>query len=593
MLFGKYVNKYYLKYGLFLLIGAIALISVDFFQLEIPEIVGSIVDGLEFKTLELSQLNSYVIKLIFIAIIMFCGRFLWRICLFGTGIRVECDMRDQVFETMQGLSQRFFSNNKTGALMALYTNDLSMIRQSFGMGTMMFVDCICLGAMALYKMFVLNVTLSLISLLILFVVGLVSTIFGRKITKATENNFKAYGALSDFVQEDYSGIGVIKAFVLEKLQVRLFKRYNVENMESTLVMTKLSVYLNIIIISLVSIINILIIAYGGYLIYLRSNNVIDISFSLGDLIKFSAYFGTLIWPIEAVGMLINMRSKGKASLNRVSGILDEVKDINDSLVPLENKNIDKLEGEITYKNLSFAYPDSTINSLNNININIKKGEFVGIIGDTGSGKTTIVDLLLRIYNIEENMLFIDNIDIMHLPMKTVRANIAYVPQDNFLYGDKISNNIAFCDEGEPNLDKVVKVSNLSNVYNDINEFPDKFDTTLGERGVTVSGGQKQRISIARALYKDVSILVLDDSLSAVDTETERIIINNLRELREGKTTIIIAHRITTLQNLDKIIVVSEGKVTGIGSHEDLLKTNESYAKEVHLQELEKEANKEE
>lgn len=590
MLFGKHINEYYLKYGIVLLTGIVALLLVDYFQLKIPDIVGDIVDGLQFKTLTKDKLKDYVLLLGVVAIVMFFGRFIWRICLFGTGIRVECNLRNKVFKNMQFLSQRFFQENKTGNLMSIYTNDLTLIRQSFGMGTMMLVDAVCLGAMALYKMFSLNALLSIFSLVSLVLVTLCSSLIGKKITKATENNFKAYGALSDFVQEDFSGISVIKAFVLEKLQVKLFSKYNTENMDSTLVMTKLSVKLNIIITVILSFVNIGIIVYGGYLIYLRKNGLSTNLFSVGDLIKFSAYFGTLIWPIEAVGRLIDMHSQGKASLNRVCKIIDAEKEINDSLVTEECKNITTLEGDIEYRNLSFSYPNDSKKVLHNVNLKINKGEFVGIIGETGSGKTTIVDLLLRLYNIDANMLFVDDHDIMNLPLKTVRNNIAYVPQDNFLYGDKITKNIAFSEVNEIDIDKVYETANISGVKNDIDCFKNGFDTVLGERGITISGGQKQRVSIARALYKNANILILDDSLSAVDTETEKTIITNLRNIRRGKTTIIIAHRITTLQNLDKIVVVNDGTITGVGTHEELLKTNASYAREAYLQELEKEVD---
>lgn len=590
MLFGKHINEYYLKYGIVLLTGIVALLLVDYFQLKIPDIVGDIVDGLQFKTLTKDKLKDYVLLLGVVAIVMFFGRFIWRICLFGTGIRVECNLRNKVFKNMQFLSQRFFQENKTGNLMSVYTNDLTLIRQSFGMGTMMLVDAVCLGAMALYKMFSLNALLSIFSLVSLVLVTLCSSLIGKKITKATENNFKAYGALSDFVQEDFSGISVIKAFVLEKLQVKLFSKYNTENMDSTLVMTKLSVKLNIIITVILSFVNIGIIVYGGYLIYLRKNGLSTNLFSVGDLIKFSAYFGTLIWPIEAVGRLIDMHSQGKASLNRVCKIIDAEKEINDSLVTEECKNITTLEGDIEYRNLSFSYPNDSKKVLHNVNLKINKEEFVGIIGETGSGKTTIVDLLLRLYNIDANMLFVDDHDIMNLPLKTVRNNIAYVPQDNFLYGDKITKNIAFSEVNEIDIDKVYETANISGVKNDIDCFKNGFDTVLGERGITISGGQKQRVSIARALYKNANILILDDSLSAVDTETEKTIITNLRNIRRGKTTIIIAHRITTLQNLDKIVVVNDGTITGVGTHEELLKTNASYAREAYLQELEKEVD---
>lgn len=586
MLFGKHVNKFYIKYGIFFLLGVAALIIVDFFQLEIPEIVGKIVDGLEEKELSNNTLKELMLRMMVIALVMFAGRFLWRICIFGNGIKIESDLRNDMFKHMEKLSQKYYAENNVGQLMALYTNDLNMIRQTFGMGTIMLVDALCLGTLALIKMFKLNVLLTVVSLSSLIIITVFASIFGRKITKYTKTNFEVYGRLTNFVQETFSGIGVVKAFVLEKIQMARFGKRDIENMNSTLDITKASAIMNTIINTILSLVNITIIGYGAYVIYSKSNGN-DASFTIGDLTKFIAYFGTLIWPIESVGRLINLRSQGVASLSRVSSVLDREPIINDNLV--EEHRFHKISGKIEYRDLSFAYPDgdNKRNVLNNITFTINDGEFVGVIGATGSGKTTIVDLLLRIYNIEENKLFIDDIDIMKLPLKTVREAIAYVPQDNFLFSDTIINNIAFSSESASR-DKAIINAGIADIKEDVLVFKEGFDTVLGERGVTVSGGQKQRISISRALYKDAEILILDDSLSAVDTETEKNIINNLRRIRKGKTTIIIAHRISTLKDLDKIIVVEDGNVTGVGKHEDLLVNNKFYSHEVELQKLEEE-----
>lgn len=586
MLFGKHVNKFYIKYGLFFLLGVAALIVVDFFQLEIPEIVGKIVDGLEAKELSNDTLKELMFRMMVIALVMFVGRFLWRICIFGNGIKIESDLRNDMFKHMEKLSQKYYAENNVGQLMALYTNDLNMIRQTFGMGTIMLVDALCLGTLALIKMFKLNVLLTVVSLSSLIIITVFASIFGKKITKYTKTNFEVYGRLTNFVQETFSGIGVVKAFVLEKIQMARFGKRDIENMNSTLDITKASAIMNAIINTILSLVNITIIGYGAYVIYSKSNGD-DVLFTIGDLTKFIAYFGTLIWPIESVGRLINLRSQGVASLSRVSSVLDREPIINDNLV--EEHRFHKISGKIEYRDLSFAYPDgdNKRNVLNNITFTINDGEFVGVIGATGSGKTTIVDLLLRIYNIEENKLFIDDIDIMKLPLKTVREAIAYVPQDNFLFSDTIINNIAFSSESASR-EKAIINAEIADIKEDVLVFKDGFDTVLGERGVTVSGGQKQRISISRALYKDAEILILDDSLSAVDTETEKNIINNLRRIRKGKTTIIIAHRISTLKDLDKIIVVEDGNVTGVGKHEDLVVNNRFYSHEVELQKLEEE-----
>lgn len=587
MLFGKHVNKFYIKYGIFFLLGIIALIVVDFFQLEIPEIVGTIIDGLEDKSLtNKDTLRDLMLKLMGIAGVLFCGRFLWRVCIFGNGIRIESDLRNDMFKHMEKLSQEYYFENNVGKLMALYTNDLNLIRQTFGMGTIMLVDALCLGTLALIKMFKLNVLLSIISLSSLIAITVFAYFIGKKITKYTKTNFEVYGVLTNFVQETFSGIGVVKAFVLEKIQMARFGKRDIDNMNSTLDITRASTLMNTIINIILSLVNLIILGYGAYVIYSNQNNI-EVTFSIGDLTKFIAYFGTLIWPIEAVGRLIQLRSQGVASLGRVSSVLDRKPIINDDLV--EEERFHEISGKIEYRDLTFNYPNTEKKVLKNISFTINDGEFVGIIGATGSGKTTLVDLLLRIYNIDSNQLFIDDIDIMKLPLKTVRQSIAYVPQDNFLFSDTIINNIAFSSK-EVDRESATRYSEMADIKEDVLIFKDGFDTVLGERGVTVSGGQKQRISISRALYKDAQILILDDSLSAVDTETEKNIITNLRNLRKGKTTIIIAHRITTLKDLDKIVVVEEGCVTGVGTHEELIKTNKFYSQEVELQKLEEEEN---
>ncbi|MBQ6817474.1 MAG: ABC transporter ATP-binding protein, partial [Bacilli bacterium] len=452
------------------------------------------------------------------------------------------------------------------------------------------IDAISLGALALYYMFKINVVLSIVSLSALLIVMVVGSIIGKKITKATDANFKAYGRMSDYVQEDFSGISVIKAFVKERLQMKRFQKYNQDNRDTTLNITKIAIKMEIIISVVLTLINLAIISYGAYLIWQKSLGNIDTNMDIGTLTEFLAYFDSLILPMMAIGRLIDLRSQGQASLNRISSVMNEEVEINDLLVDTTISTDEPIKGLIEYKNLEFSYPNSEIKVLTNVNFKVEAGEFVGIMGGTGVGKTTIVDLLLRIYNIEEGMLYIDGNDIMHLPIKYVRDNISYVPQDNFLFSKTIEDNISFSSDLNGEKKNVVDYAKLSDVDKDIVDFKEGYETILGERGVTVSGGQKQRISMARALYKDSSILVLDDSLSAVDTETEKKIINNLRALRKGKTTIIIAHRISTLQYLDKIVVVEDGTVTGVGTHDELVLNNEHYANEVRLQELEKEIN---
>ena len=587
MVFGKHFYKYYFRYFHTFILGALALVLVDLFQLEIPEIVGQIIDAIKEQTLSKELLLGFTERLLIVAAIVFAGRFLWRICIFGNGCKIEADIRNKMFRHMEKMSQTYFSNNKTGALMALYTNDLQTIRQSFGSGTLMFVDALALGILASIKMIKLNPMLTLFCVIPLVIVGAFAMLMRRRISRKVRRNLEAFSSLSDYVQESYSGISVIKAYVKEKRKELLFDGYNKENKDTCIDFVKDHAFVQVTIGAILSVIMVTIIFVGGVLIYQAQTGNIVTNFTPGNLVTFNAYFGSLIWPVMAVGDLINLRGQSKASEKRISELLDEKVEINDLLVEYHDIDPSTIKGEIEYRNLSFNYPDSTVKVLENVNFHINPGEIVGIMGGTGSGKSTIVELLLRLYNIDDDKIFIDGYDIMNMPLKLVRDIIAYVPQETFLFKQTIDENIAFSDSTLSSK-LIIDAATYSGVAKDISEFKDGYNTVLGERGVTVSGGQKQRIAIARALIKNAPILIMDDSLSAVDTITESYILNSLRTIRKDKTTIIIAHRITTLETLDKIIVVEDGTVTNIGTHQELLVKSEAYKKEVALQELEKE-----
>lgn len=587
MVFGKHFSKYYLKYLFTFLMGALALVVVDYFQLEIPKVVRIIVDAIDKQNLTRDVLLENIFWLMIVAVVVFIGRFLWRICIFGNGCKIEADIRNEMFRHMEKMSPTYFSKNKTGALMALYTNDLQTIRQSFGSGTLMFVDAVAMGVLAAVKMLDISWKLALICIAPLIIVGTFAMLMRRRISRKVKRNLEAFSSLSDYTQETYSGISVIKAYVKEKRKELLFDGYNKTNKDTCIDFVKDHAFVQVTISAILAIVSVVIIFVGGLIIYQAQVNEQITSFTPGTLIEFNALFGSLIWPVMAVGDLINLRGQSKASEQRISELLDEKVEINDALVMYDKLTNDEIKGEIEYKDLTFKYPNSDITVLENVSFNILPGEMVGIMGNTGCGKTTIVELLLRLYNIEEDKIFIDGYDIMKMPLKLVRDIIAYVPQETFLFKQTITENIAFSDSTLSE-ELIHEAATNSGVAKDIAEFKDGYDTVLGERGVTVSGGQKQRISIARALIKNSPILILDDSLSAVDTITESHILNSLRTIRKDKTTIIIAHRITTLETLDKIIVVEDGKVTNIGTHQELLETSEAYRKEVALQELEKE-----
>jgi ATP-binding cassette subfamily B protein len=388
--------------------------------------------------------------------------------------------------------------------------------------------------------------------------------------------------MSDFTQESFSGISVIRAFVKEGRELLAFRKINKDNLDKNVEFVKASVLLSILISFFISSIIVIILGYGGYLVYQTRTHGVG-AFTIGTLSKFIQFFTTLTWPMMAIGQLINLTSQGQASLKRINAMLEEDVEIKDP----EDSVDHEIEGKITFNGFSFSYPNSDTLVLEDISFTLNKGESLGIVGRTGSGKTTLVDSLLRLYNLNENQVFIDDIDIMKIKLKSLRKAIAYVPQDNFLFSDTIANNISFS-EDDYDLDKIQNAAILADVDENISEFPEKYQTVLGERGTTVSGGQKQRISIARALMKEAKILILDDSVSAVDTKTEEKILHNLRKTRKGKTTIFIAHRVSTIQTLDKISLLDEGRLIGFGSHQELLRTCPEYKKMVDLQRLEDE-----
>ncbi len=589
MLFGKYINKYYLKYGWLLLIGVAALFLVDYFQLKVPEFYRYVIDGMDKGVViidgvahdfNLEFLFEYVCNPLLIVIaVMVCGRFLWRTCFFNSAIWVETDLRKKMFDRCKNLSQEYYSRNKVGNLMSLFTNDIDTINECFGWGVLMLGDVVMLGGLSLVKMAKMDITLTLLSLIPLALMLAMGIVVSKYMMKKWEERQEAYSALSDFSQEGFSGIAVIKAFVKEFKELSAFKRLNKNNENANVTYVKYSMLLNIFITLFVESVTCVILGYGGYLVYVKT-------FTAGELIEFIGYFNSIIWPIMAISDLIEMTSRGYGSLKRISELLDTEPTVVDA-ADVEDAGV--IKGDIEFKNLTFAYPGGDYEVLKDVSFKIDAGESVGIIGKTGCGKTTIVDLILRVYDVPRGTVFIDGKDVTDITIKSIRENIAYVPQDNFLFSDTIANNIAFA--GDDSSESIENSARLADVHDNISEFPEGYKTVLGERGVTVSGGQKQRISIARAINKNAPALILDDSVSAVDSKTESAILNNLAENRKGRTTILIAHRISTVEGFDKIIYMDEGRIIDVGKHEELLSRCEPYKKAVELQKIESEGEK--
>ena len=585
MIFGKHINKYYLKYGGRLLLGLVALVAVDYLQLVIPNLYQMVINGMNQGYVMIDGvktvfdmnflLDRICMPMVGIILSMVFGRFLWRIMFFGSGIQVETDLRNRMFDNAKNLSREYYQVNKVGNLMSLFTNDLDTVQECFGWGIMMFFDALLLGALAVMKMWNMDWMLTILSLIPMVFLLASATIVGKYMMKKWDVRQEAFSKLSDFSQESFSGIAVIKAFVKEAKELMAFKKLNVENENANIDHTKSSVLLRILVTLFVESIVCVILGYGGYLVYKGD-------FNAGQLVEFIGYFTSVVWPIMAVSELIDMSSRGKASLARIGELLDAVQNVKDreGVTDLEH-----IRGDIEFRNLTFRYPDGEYDALENVSFTIKAGENVGLVGKTGSGKTTLVDLILRTYNVPDGTLFIDGRDVNDVSIHSVREGCSYVPQDNFLFSDTIEHNIAFGLK-DYERDTIMEAAKLADIHGNIKEFQMGYDTVLGERGVTVSGGQKQRISIARALIMDAPILILDDSVSAVDTKTEKTILENLRATREGKTTILIAHRISTIEKMDKILFIDDGKLAAVGRHEDLYATCPEYQKMVDLQKLE-------
>ena len=587
MIFGKHINRYYLRYAPMLLFGLASLIAVDYLQLVIPELYKLVIDGMFAGSVTVEGvlhafdleflLESVCMPMVGVILSVVAGRFLWRVCFFGASILLEARLRGSMFDHARHLSREYYQVNKVGNLMSLFTNDLDTVQECFGWGVMMFCDAIFMGVLAVGKMARLDILLTVLSLIPMAFLLCSATVLGRYMMKKWDIRQAAFSNLSDFAQESFSGIAVIKAFVKESVELMAFKKLNVENEKANLDHTKASVLMRILVTLFVESVICVILGYGGYLVYHGK-------FSAGMLVEFISYFTSVVWPIMAVSELIDMTSRGRASLARIGELLDAEISVADRPGVSELENV---RGDIEFRDLTFRYPDGEFDALEHVSFTIKAGENVGLVGKTGSGKTTLVDLLLRTYNVPDGTVFLDGRDVNEVSIRSVRAACAYVPQDNFLFSDTIEHNIAFGVEEYDRAD-VIEMARLADVDDNIRGFQLGYDTVLGERGVTVSGGQKQRISIARALLKDSPVLILDDSVSAVDTKTEKAILRGLRETRAGRTTILIAHRISTIESMDKILFIDEGRLVDMGTHAQLLDRCPDYRKMVELQKLEEE-----
>ncbi|MCG0276426.1 MAG: ABC transporter ATP-binding protein/permease [Thermosediminibacteraceae bacterium] len=570
------LRDFFYRYKGMYALGVLWLVVVDFLQIIYPKLLGNTADAINRGTFNKEFATKYVSALIFIALAIAILRYLWRMYLLGSSRLIEYELRNRLYAHLQTLSLTYFQHHKTGDIMAHATNDIQAVRQALGMGIVMAVDA---AFMTLATIFMMAKTISweltLFALLPLPILAFIVTRFGAMIHNRFKAVQEAFSKLTECAQENFAGIRVIKSFVQEEKEMEKFSQICRYNMEMNMHLVKIWGMFFPLIELISGLCLLIVIWYGGKL-------TIYGHISVGDFVAFISYLGLLTWPTIAMGWVINLMQRGAASMERINAILQEKPEIFDGPDTLP---VDDLRGEIEIKNLTFTYPGAQKPSISNISLRVPAGGSLAIVGAVGSGKSTIASLLLRLYPVPSDTIYIDGIDINRIPIKTLREKVGYVPQDTFLFATSVRENIAF--SGEYSEEEIIEAARMAGIHEDILAFPEQYETLLGERGVNLSGGQKQRISIARALIKNPKIIILDDCLSAVDAATEEKILDNLKRFCRGRTSILISHRISTVMHADEIIVLDGGRIVERGTHEDLLEQKGIYYNLYQKQLLEK------
>ncbi len=571
------LKKYFLKYKFKLLWGFVFILISNAGMVYVPILLKDSINLLQ-QSISKDKLLEYSILIVTTSLIAGIFRFLIRQTIIVVSREIEYDLRGDFWEHIQKLPLRYFQNNSTGNIMAHATNDLNAVRSFIGPAVMYSIDTGIRILIVVAIMLSIDWSITLLALLPLpllsFAVYRIMKLIHEKYTRIQEK----FSEMTTMAQENYSGIRIIKSFVREENEINKWKKLSKDYLNRNMNLVKVQALIMPILVLITGLSIIIVIWLGGI-------NVINQQMSLGEITTFIVYLGILIWPVIAFGWVTNIIQQAEASLKRLNKIFREPYEIID---PLETKfNKESLEGEIEFRNVSFRFNENLPFVLKNINLKIPRGSTLAIVGQTGSGKTSLINLIPRLYDVTEGEVLIDGFNVKEIPLEILRKNIGLVPQESFLFSDTIAKNINY-GLREVNYDTVFKVSKISQLEKDVETFPNKFETIVGERGITLSGGQKQRTSIARALAINPKILILDDALSAVDTQTEEEILKQLKNFMKERTSIIISHRISTVKDADNIIVIKDGKIIEQGSHEELISLSGYYADLHYKQLLEKE-----
>ncbi|MDD3578429.1 MAG: ABC transporter ATP-binding protein [Candidatus Cloacimonetes bacterium] len=556
-----YLKKSYAQIG-----GGIAmLILVDVVQLAMPKVMQFAIDSIQNRTIDERGLVWVGLLICALAIAVMVLRFFWRILIIGNSHRIEKSLRQDFYNHLLKLSQNYFNHSKTGDLMAYATNDLNAVRMLFGMGLIAAMDIVFMTIASFSFMISIDFRLTLLAIIPMPILSITIAYFGKKMHKRFALVQASFASMSGKIQESISGIRIVKAFNQEQAELKKVDEVSLDFVNQNISMAKIAGFFH---------------PFQGFVIacsmiitlYFGGRSAIRGDITIGGFIAFFQYLGMLVWPMIAIGWIVDMYQRGTASLNRLNEIFAIKPEIDDSQA---NPEITGLSGKITVKDLRFRYADDLPIIFKDISLNVEAGETLAIVGPTGCGKTSLIELLVRIYNPPPNSIYIDDHELYRIPLEVLRRDLVLVPQDIFLFSDTIANNIRL---GNPiaSLEEVYEAARIASVYEEIMDFDHQFETIVGERGITLSGGQKQRVAISRALLTDPQVLILDDALSAVDTKTERQILERLIEARRGKTTIIIAHRISSIQHSDKIIVLTDAVIKERGNHSSLLRAGGIY-----------------